>query len=276
MQMTLPTTMLMCVWLGVVMISALPAPAGATEVVHFSSVVLPLSAFKRRQAKAQGKELKPEPGSPLWGHIDKPDGPGPFPAVVLMHGCGGLLPTHARWASLLNKLGYVTLMLDSFRPRSVFNVCTRPVRIVSPSFRALDAYGALAYLQGLTFVDPKRIGLIGWSHGGTSALEAVNHAGITARLPHRFSAVVAFYPYCIEDRRFDLPVLILMGEADDWTPLSLCRKLKVNNLHDGTSIELLAYPGAHHAFDATDLQSGLSLKGVDGKAHWLQYNKYAH
>ncbi len=258
------------------MLSELQAPVHASEVVHFTSAVLPPTPFKLRQAKAQGKELKQDPGIPLWGHLSKPAGPGPFPAVVLMHDCVGIRPTHERWASQLTELGYVTLMLDSFGPRNAFNVCKDYVGIVSPNIRALDAHGALAYLQGLPFVDRARIGVVGWSHGGNSALATVNTAGITARLPQRFKAAIAFYPYCFGGGDFDLPTLILLGEADEWTPLSQCQELKARSQNGGATIELIAYPGAFHAFDVSELQQGRSIEGPNGRTYWIQYNKEAH
>ena len=248
----------------------------ASEVVHFTSAVLPPSSFKLRQAKAQGKELKQEPGLPLWGHLNKPAGPGPYPAVVLLHGCAGIRPAHERWASVLTEQGHVTLLLDSFGPRNASSVCKDYLGIVSPNHRALDAHGALAYLQGLPFVDRARIGVVGWSHGGNSALAAVNSAGITARLPERFQASIAFYPYCHGGGNFDLPTLILLGEADDWTPVRRCQEFKARSKNGGATIELIAFPGAFHAFDVPELHRGRSIEGPNGKTYWIQYNKRAH
>ena len=258
------------------MFSELQAPVHASEVVHFTSAVLPPTPFKLRRAEAQGIALKQEPGFPLWGRLSKPAGPGPFPAVVLMHDCAGIRPTDERWASQLTDLGYVTLMLDSFGPRNALNVCKDHVGIVSPNIRALDAHGALAYLQGLAFVDRARIGVIGWSHGGNSVLATVNNAGISARLPQRFKAAIAFYPYCFGGGDFDLPTLILLGEADEWTPLSQCQELKARSQNGGAAIELIAYPGAFHAFDVSELQQGRSIEGPHGRTYWIQYNKEAH
>ena len=262
--------------LAAMMLLAIQASVHATDVVHFTSAVLPPSPFKLRQAKAQGKELKQEPGLPLWGHLNKPAGTGPFPAVVLMHGCAGIRPTYARWASQLTELGYVTLILDSLGPRSVFNVCKTPLKIASPQTRAFDAHGALAYLQGLPFVDGARIGVVGWSHGGNSVLAAVNNSGTTAKLPQRFKAAIAFYPYCIGWGDYILPTLILLGEADEWGPLSQCQMLKAQSKNGGALIELVAYPGVFHAFDVLELKNGLSVEGLYGKTYWLQYNKKAH
>ena len=257
-------------------LSELRTPVRAAEVVHFSSAVLPPSPFKLRQARAQGKQLKQQPGTPLWGHLDKPAGTGPFPVLVLMHGCNGIHQSDARWAALLTKLGYVTLILDSFRPRSLFSVCQTPVRIASPTMRALDAHGALAYLQRLAFVDADRIGLVGWSHGGIAALGAVSQFGIAHHLDQRFRAAVAFYPYCIADRSYELPILILMGESDDWTPVGICRELQSRSTKQGIAIELVTYPGAFHGFDVPELKQGWSVKGADGRDHRLKYDKKAH
>ncbi len=271
----LTTVSLAC--LAAMMLLAIQASAHATNVVHFTSAVLPPSPFKLRQARAQGKEPKQEPGLPLWGHLDKPAGTGPFPAVVLMHGCNGIRPTHARWASQLTRMGYVTLILDSLGPRSVFDVCKTPLRTASPQVRAFDAHGALAYLQGLPFVDGARIGVVGWSHGGNSVLAAVNDIGVTAKLPQGFKAAIAFYPYCIGGGDYTLPTLILLGEADDWGPVSQCQELKAQSKNGGASIELVAYPGVFHGFDVPELKNGRSVEGGPyGKTYWVQYDRKAH
>lgn len=248
----------------------------AAEVVHFTSAVLPPTAFKLKRAKAQGKELELEPGFPVWGHLSKPAGAGPFPAVVLMHGCSGIIPTYMRWASQLTELGYVTLILDSFRPRSLLDVCKDPMGAASPNIRAMDAHGTLAYLQGLPIVNPTRIGVIGWSHGGNSALAAVNTDGVTAQLTQRFKTAIAFYPYCFSGGDYNLSTLILLGEADEWSPLSRCQELKAKSKNGGTAIEIASYPGVFHAFDVAELEQGKLSQGMFGKSYWLQYDAEAH
>jgi len=238
--------------------------------------VLPPSPFKLRQAQAQGKELKQEPGLPLWGHLSKPAGTGPFPALVLLHGCSGIFPSDARWASQLTDLGYVTLMVDSLGQRSVFDICKKPMEIASPDTRALDAHGALTFLQRLSFVDPTRIGVAGWSHGGTSALAAVNNIGITSRLTERFKAAIAFYPYCYGEAEFDMPILVLIGEEDEWSPHRQCQALMSRSQNGGRSVDLVVYPGAFHAFDVPELEQGVSIEGPDAKEFRLLYDKKAH
>src|SRR5690606_20148865 len=113
----------------------------------------------------------------IRAELFKPAGPGPFPAVVLMHGCGGWQPavlnalrTHALH---FTDRGYVVLNLDSFGPRrnSGGSVCESIARLSDARvYRANDAIDALRYLQSLNFVNPSRVFLMGQSNGGSVAI----------------------------------------------------------------------------------------------------------
>mgnify|MGYP003576527818 CR=1 FL=1 len=177
----------------------------------------------------------------ITGVLRKPDGDGPFPAVVLMHGCGGVQPGNESWARLLTSSGYVTLLVDSFGPRGLTEICTNFGRL-GVSQRTLDAYGALDYLRSLPFVAPGRVAIMGWSHGGSVVLAATWER---SRPPDGgFRAGVALYPYCEHYSRFYAPLFILIGGADDWTPALLCEVLKGH-----PAVELKVYGGAPHSFD---------------------------
>jgi dienelactone hydrolase len=205
--------------------------------------------------------------------VSKPDGPGPFPAVVIMHDCSGLGPTSSgapgRWARELVGRGYVVAIPDSFTSRGhAGGVCTVPPSQrrsgVSPERRAHDAYAALAYLRVQPYVDGRRVGIMGGSHGGTTIL-ATMVAGDTEPLAREkragFAAAVALYPNCSARLgarganssgvyRPAAPVLILIGENDDWTPAEPCRKLTEAAQQAGNPVAIKLYPGAHHSFDS--------------------------
>ena len=208
--------------------------------------------------------------------LTKPAGDGPFPAVVLLHDCSGLGPRSSagpwRWATRLMEQGYVTIWPDSFQTRGhLSGVCTdaSPPRI-SFEQRAKDAYAALAYLRTLPFVDAKRVAVMGGSHGGSSTLAAiVDTAANREHTGPGFVAAIALYPGCgrtIGDWRVErdgrkivgyagvfkplAPLLILIGERDDWTPAEPCRKLAAAAQRAGYPVEIEVYPGAHHAFDS--------------------------
>jgi len=177
--------------------------------------------------------------------VSRPEGPGPFPAIVILHDCSGLGPRSsgapARWAATLVERGYVVLMPDSFSTRGVPDgVCTSGSRRnnVSPDRRVQDALDTLGYAQRLPYVDAKRIGVMGGSHGGTTTLLTMGERG--------FRAGVALYPRCstaVQGYKPSAPLLILIGEIDDWTPAADCRRL-------ADEVTLKVYPGAHHSFDS--------------------------
>lgn len=202
--------------------------------------------------------------------ILKPDGDGPFPAVVLLHDCSGLGPRSSgaprRWAKELLAQGYVVAIPDSFGTRGhPDGVCTDPSpsrQEVAPLRRVPDAYAALDRLQALPFVDGAHVGVMGGSHGGATTLatiaeQARDSTELIRRKRHGFAAAIAFYPACdIGNPRFTrefrtaVPVLILAGELDDWTPAEPCRKLAEVAQASGSRVEIKVYPGAHHAFDS--------------------------
>ena len=59
------------------------------------------------------------------GSIILPEGSPPFPAVVILHGCNGVSQNTRVWARRLASWGYTALIVDSFRPRGIDNVCGR-------------------------------------------------------------------------------------------------------------------------------------------------------
>ena len=184
----------------------------------------------------------------LTGLLTKPSGDGPFPAVVMLHGAGGLKDFYRPWATRLRGWGYVTLHVDSFGPRGVFDVFGGGRDFVPPILRSMDAHGAKLYLARLPFVDPKRIAVLGWSHGGSTVLHAVHQSHWTQIPCDLFRAGVAFYPWCDQIIGLNAPLLVLIGEKDDWTPASRCKYYipQSNSQHEAV---LKVYPGAYHSFD---------------------------
>src|SRR3984885_7209298 len=173
----------------------------------------------------------------LTAYLGRHPGDVPRPAVVLMHGCSGLLNPEGRifglyraWMRALFARGYDVLTVDSAGSRGFGQTCTAgPDRITMYRDRPKDAYAALAYLQAQPFVRPGRIGLMGWSQGGAIALLSINDKSIgrPAALAQDFVAAVAFYPGAcseqlqskpftqVEPQQWTtaIPLLVLFGEA---------------------------------------------------------------
>lgn len=234
------------------------AAAAAQDVVHFPSL--------------DGKDGAPP--TQLDGYLFRSTKPaaGPAPAVVFLHGCGGLISaiTHrimsreVEWARQLNAEGYVVLMVDSLTPRGSGEICSQSgFKMWLYMKRPADAYGALAYLQGQPFVARDHIGVIGWSNGGGAVLFAVatRSRGRPATLAAPdFRAAIAFYPGSCDAQRVGrdwttaIPLLILQGEKDVWTPAGPCKALAQQAAALGGPVEFHAYPGAYHDFDWPNLK----------------------
>jgi dienelactone hydrolase len=194
------------------------------------------------------------------GRLTRPDGAGPFPALVLLHGCQGVSPQVHAWARWLADRGYVAFVVDSFGPRKEPADCKPDGKPDAPATaRFDDAIGALKYLQAQSFVIPERVASFGWSQGGVFAIAVINGPTLErARArgvvlpPVGYAAAVAMYPGGCRDYAKELvirPLLLLIGGADDWTPPQYCREMATNMESRGADVTLVEYPGAYHYFD---------------------------
>ena len=185
----------------------------------------------------------------------------PAPALVLLHGCGGahdrqrrLGSRYVEMAARLRSMGVQALVVDSLTPRGERELCTQAVgaRKVTQVQRRGDALGALKWLAGQPGVDAQRIGLLGWSNGGSTVLAASNLAHADVRTAGvRPTLALAYYPGCEAELRRGYtpaaPLLLLLGEADDWTAAAPCKALVAQS---GPTAQFEAYADAHHGFDS--------------------------
>jgi dienelactone hydrolase len=242
----------------------------ADDLVRFESASYRVGELTQRLARLRGETIAPQPAPTIEGYLSKPDGDGPFPAVVSLHGCSGLSSSsRMAEADFFNALGYVSFVVDSFSTRRIVEACVSPI----PN-RHADALGALRYLSKLPFVDAKRIALIGRSQGGIVALQVASTQPVEVYdMPEglAYKAIVAFYPFCgAATEELAIPALIMIGDADDWTPAKECERWMAQRAGRGAPVKLIVYPGAHHAFDAPITGDGMTMFG-----HKLKYDPQA-
>jgi dienelactone hydrolase len=256
--------------------------AGSTRTRASNAVPVaneaPAMAASPRRVLIPTSGLSSSP-APLVAWRFAPAGAAPHPAVVMLHGCGGAYARNGRpnarhrmWGRALAAQGYQALMLDSFTSRGLHEICTVPfrARTLRESDRVGDAYAALTWLRTQPDVDPTRIALLGWSHGGGVTLAAIADvpAGTTG-----FRAAVAFYPGCSVRNRHvaayhpAAPVLVLMGESDDWTPVAPCRSLVSAVAARGEPMTLVTWPGTFHDFDNPALRQPHLRRDVPNGVH---------
>jgi dienelactone hydrolase len=231
-------------------------------------------------AAQEAVEIPNGDDKPLKGVLFRPEGPGPFPAVIALHGCGGLGSNgrlgarHADWAERLRAEGMIVLFPDSFGSRGLGSQCLVPDRTVRPGKeRVSDTYAARAFLMDRADVQKTRVSLLGWSNGASTVLWSVNADKKPKDDRPDFHAAVAFYPGCRlvaqaaerRDWQARLPMLLLIGEADTWTPAAPCRQLVKSATEAGRPAAIVSYPGAAHDFDHPSLKltkrTGLAFTG---------------
>jgi len=200
------------------------------------------------------------------------------PAVVMMHGRAGayssraggvydastLSRRHRMWGRLWADAGYVAILVDGFGPRGYpqgfprFSYDERPPEVSEATARPLDAYGALVWLRTRDDVAPERIGLQGWSNGGSATLwaMAVDAPGIRAPTPETgFRAALALYPACGHKGGFAAsyrpyaPLRVFHGTADEEVSPRRCGALVERARAQGGDIRIRFYDGATHGFD---------------------------
>ena len=214
------------------------------------------------------------PHTEAAGSLAVPDGEGPFPAVVLMHGCSGLDPEVRKGNDIhvrhLVSEGFVTLVLDSFGPRRLRDmVCNEGDEMwAAYRYRQRDAVSALRFLRSQPFVDGDNVFVMGQSHGGGVVLRLARSR--TIPVSDRFRGAVAYYPWCGNQLREPLhtPVLVLIGEEDDWTPAFHC--VEGQRYARGAPFEVKVYESAHHSFDlpmGTYRYKGHTVAGHATAAH---------
>jgi dienelactone hydrolase len=249
--------------------------AASPKLVEFAGAPQPLDSLRQRLARERGIP-RDNLGDRIRGFLAKPEGDGPFPAIVALHGCSGLPEAVVQSASgRAVSWGYVILLVDSFTTRTIDHTCTPEKYAAADTLkRTLDAYGALLFLARQPFVNARRVAVVGASQGGMVTLSVAEERSIELFVNPgnlAFRAAVALYPGCgVVGARPSIPTLILVGELDDWTPAKDCVRAIARWGSAGAPLELVTYPGAHHAFDVQIFRPGRMMFG-----HWTEYNAEA-
>ncbi len=200
----------------------------------------------------------------IVGHLFLPPGTGKVPAVVLVHGSGGLYSAELDfWPKQFNAAGIAVFTLDMFGPRGVQSTAEDQSQVPFAADVA-DAFAALNLVATHPRIDAKRIAIMGFSRGGIAALRAdVEKIIASQKLPEglRYAAIIPTYAgSCAGIFRLVVkpgvftkaPILFIHGDADDYTPIGPCQDYADRIGKAGTPVEFVVIEGAHHKFDADD------------------------
>ncbi|EJN09836.1 dienelactone hydrolase family protein [Herbaspirillum sp. YR522] len=261
--MKIPTTYLCAV---LMLLAVTSAAEGADQVYSdLSSQPTGLVRFHSADPKSKWDLVHRRYGTgrtAIWGTLSMPASlPGKVPAMVISHGSNGVdKRLFERWAKVFNAMGIAAFVVDSFAPRGV-NGTMEDQTSLSPAVNDVDALFALKLLATDPRIDAQRIGMIGFSRGGTVALDMAMESFRKGVIDDdlRFAALVAFYPGCSQvwwevpaPALTGAPLMLALGEKDNYTPAQLCLDFVPHMQQAGQSVEVHVYPDAYHDFDNTE------------------------
>lgn len=215
--------------------------------------------------------------------LEKPDGAGPFPAVMMVPGCSGFDADFQKEfydsvQSKLVKLGFVTLRVNYQAARNV-PICWPhvPTEDVAGDIRI-----AAEYLRQQPFVKKGTINIMGWSYGAAGALQALGRT--ESREPVQVDAVVAYFPACEHAKKWDskitVPVLVLVGAIDNVAPLWQCEEI-FGDLPKRHNLTVRVYDNVHHGFDNFTLPAEmeytfgtLGYNEAAAKSAWIEVTNF--
>jgi dienelactone hydrolase len=219
----------------------------------------------------------------LHAQLYQPDGDGPFPVVIALHGCGGVAghsepvqPRYRDWAEQLLKEGNAVLLPDSYGSRELGPQCrVNERRVLARRERVTDIMASRAWLLQQPWAARNRISLLGWGNGASALLWAVRPQLPSRKAEPDFRSAIAFYPDCRLSSGLGwsarVPTLLLIGAKDDISSPPACRQM-VDGAHGRSALaRIVVYPNAAHDFDRANFPlgaaSGASDATVPEKGH---------
>lgn len=190
--------------------------------------------------------------TPLTGTLLMPsNAQGKVPAVVIIHGSGGLSDRETDWAEFFVQNGWAAFYIDSFTDRGLKATGTNQSAL-SYAAGVADAYSGLRLLATHPGIDNKRIALIGFSRGGTAATYSIFDKLRRPVSPdQKFAAHVALYPGCSmwSEQVTGAPMRIFVGDQDDYERPETCQRFAEMLRAKGVDAQVTIYPGVRHGFD---------------------------
>jgi len=207
----------------------------------------------------------PSGSGTLHAQLYKPDGDGPFPVVIAVHGCGGLAghsepvqPRYRDWAEQLLNGGTAVLLPDSYGSRELGPQCRVKERsILARRERVADIMASREWLLQQPWTARDRISLMGWANGASAVLWAVRPQLSSRNIEPDFRSAIAFYPDCRISSGLGwsarVPTLLLIGAKDDVSSPPACRQMVDGARGRSALARIVVYPGAYHDFDRADV-----------------------
>jgi len=238
----------------VLLLAALSAPIGNAVAGTFTSRTVTVGVRKNMEAT-----------------LYTPEGPGPFPMVLVMHTSGGIQEADRGYCANLAKEGYICIAPAFLRAHGI----TSPeLRRKAFTTEARAIYDDFVEIIGELNVLPKArqgaVGAVGFSNGGYFAalLAATRRVKAAVSYYGAFDGALTQKDLKPMRERFtsaSSPFLILAGENDSTIGMQPVRLMEEILKSCGAPFELKVYPNTGHDFDRS---AGLPGNGAAAADAW--------
>jgi dienelactone hydrolase len=165
------------------------------------------------------------------------------PFVILLPGSGGGLSLSRHWAQWFSELGIHAVIVDSLRMRGLAN-------LLNVSYEG-DVSTALNAVRGDEKLDFSRYAVMGFSKGGTAALDAGKHLAELEKPAFIFALYPGDSGWCSHSHAKQTAIHIFYGEDDDWGHYQGTRRACQNLAQADPKVTFHSFPHAHHGYDGT-------------------------
>jgi dienelactone hydrolase len=211
----------------------------------------------------------------------KPKKAPPWNSIVIPSNCSGL--DDKMWRYLIKEFiqkDVAVVLVDLFNPRGFSEVCTNQFRLSLQS-RIKDVHSVLEVVRLDNRFNKDKIALGGHSVGAITTLHSSFselHKILERSDKAVYNAFISLAPSCeLTAKKPELlaPLLIVVGELDNWTNPTPCKK-EVNRLTDASqNVNLKVIPNAYHTFSTSGtIYNPRLMKAPEGMPH-LYFHKFS-
>ena len=258
-------------------------PVGvAAQTARIQLVPLPSKTLTDQQVLSGRAQAAPAVVLAAELRLPAPTG-GKLPAIVMLHGSGGISGNVDEWAQKFVAMGIATLVVDSFSGRGIASTVADQDQLGRLS-AVVDAYRALEFLARHPAIDPQRVAIMGFSRGAQAAVYSSMQRLYRLHEPVndlRFAVHIGMYTPCGTTYLGDYdvinrPIRLFHGGADDYVPGAPCKAYAVRLQQQGRDVAYTEYAGAHHVFDWPLLQSPMRLANAQVTANCVLSESSEH
>jgi carboxymethylenebutenolidase len=200
-----------------------------------------------------------------------PEGPGPFPSIVVIHTSQGITEVDRQYCAKLAREGFICIVPAFLRAYGIKQdikmlTFTQDREAIMADFRQ-----TIGLLNGLPTARPGAVGAIGFSNGGFFSVLLAAQQQVKGGVAY-YGALLgvmqprANNPFLQSFTAASAPVLLLAGANDSTMGMEPVRALEGIIKTAGAPYELIAYPDAEHGFDRNNLRPGNGVAGADAWA----------